>query len=96
MSTRNLLPPIDALDLAFAQEIGAVQFDLCAYGNHADDRRRPPGRNMANDCSAVVFSPIASKEYGTPPPVISFTISTGSALEALIVSVAPICFANPT
>ena len=38
--------------------------------------------------------PIASNEYGTPPPVISFTISTGSAFEALIVSVAPICLAT--
>ena len=54
----------------------------------------PPGRSMANDCSAVVLVPIASNEYGTPPPVMSFTISTGSAFEALIVSVAPICRAT--
>ena len=54
----------------------------------------PPGRSIWNDCSAVVLVPIASNEYGTPPPVISFTISTGSAFEALIVSVAPICFAT--
>ncbi len=54
----------------------------------------PPGRSIANDCSAVFFVPIASNEYCTPPPVISFTISTGSAFDALIVSVAPIFFAS--
>ncbi len=54
----------------------------------------PPGRSIWNDCSAVVFKPMASKEYGTPPPVISFTISTGSTFDALMVSVAPICFAT--
>src|SRR5215469_584059 len=54
----------------------------------------PPGRNDSKHCSAVRFRPTASNENSTPPPVISLIASTGSTLEALITSVAPICLAT--
>src|SRR5690348_3170785 len=54
----------------------------------------PPGRSDSKHCSAVRFNPTASNENSTPPPVISLIASTGSALDALITSVAPICLAT--
>ena len=49
----------------------------------------PPGRSIANACSAVAFRPIASNAYSTPPSVMSMTLATPSPSEALTVSVAP-------
>src|SRR3984885_5405845 len=54
----------------------------------------PPGRSDSKHCSAVRFKPTASNENSTPPPVSSLIASTGSALDALITSVAPISFAT--
>ena len=37
-------PHEGSLDLAFAEEIGAVELDLCPDRDHADDRRRTARR----------------------------------------------------
>ena len=49
----------------------------------------PPTARQPNACSAATFSPIASKEYCTPPPVISRIAATGSCDDASTICVAP-------
>ena len=48
-----------------------------------------PGRATSTIWRSVTSAPIASKVKSTPPPVMSFTASTGSTSEALTTSVAP-------
>jgi hypothetical protein len=54
-----------------------------------------PGRRHANVCSAVRFNCTALKPCSTPPPVNFLMASTGSALLALTVSVAPPSWPSP-
>jgi hypothetical protein len=60
-----------ALDAALAQEVDAVQLDLGADRDHADQRRRAARAQRREALLAVALRPMHSNEYWTPPPVSS-------------------------